>query len=134
MIMFKQGLEEQHLEVRKKARTVNPSPRRSRSACAELWVRACCRWLIVFRASLTQVHLPFDEAVKWVRKTGADFWGWQSKEDWVEWLQQGEGMSQYIPSDPEAYYGPGGRGGGVEGKWRGWDYWLGTGEYKDHEL
>ena len=31
--MFKQGLEEQHLEVRKKARTVNPSPRRARRAC-----------------------------------------------------------------------------------------------------
>ena len=100
---------------------------------AELWVRECA-WLIVFRGSLTQVHLPFDEAVKWVRTTGADFWGWQSKEDWVEWLHQGEGMSQYIPSDPEAYYGPGGRGGGVKGKWRGWEYWLGTGEYKDHEL
>ena len=37
-------------------------------------------------------------------------------------------------SYPEAYYGPGGRGGGKEGLWRGWDYWLGTGEYKDHEL
>ena len=60
------------------------------------------------------MHLPFDEAVKWVRTTGVDFWGWQSKEDWVEWLHQGEGMSQYIPSDPESYYGPGGRGGGRE--------------------
>ena len=39
--MFKQGLEEQHLEVRKKARTVNPSPRHARPACAELWIRAC---------------------------------------------------------------------------------------------
>ena len=81
-----------------------------------------------------QIHLPFDEAVKWVRTTGVDFWGWKSKEDWIEWLHQGEGMSQYIPSDPEKYYGPGGRGGGKDGVWKGWDYWLGQGEYKDQEL
>ena len=37
------------------------------------------RWLIVFRASLTQVHFPLDEAVKLVRKTGVHFWRWQSK-------------------------------------------------------
>lgn len=72
--------------------------------------------------------------MKWVRTTGADFWGWKNKEDWLEWLEQGEGMSQYIPSDPEKYYGPGGRGGGKEGVWRGWDYWLGVGEFKDHRL
>lgn len=81
-----------------------------------------------------QIHLPFDEAVKWVRTTGVDFWGWKSKEDWLEWLQQGEGVSQYIPTNPESYYGPGGRGGGKEGVWRGWDYWLGAGEYKDQEI
>jgi len=51
-------------------------------------------------AVVGQVHLPFDEAVKWVRTTGVDFWGWKSKEDWIDWLHQGEGMSQYIPSDP----------------------------------
>ena len=112
-----------------------------------------------------QIHLPFDEAVKWVRTTGVDLWGWKCKEDWIQWLHQGEtqthnknvyqkprplfkfkhdsrdqlacigeGMSQYIPSDPEAYYGPGGRGGGKAGVWKGWDYWLGTGKYNDHSL
>jgi len=87
-----------------------------------------------FPAVPLQIHLPFDEAVKWVRTTGVDFWGWKSKEDWMEWLQQGEGVSQYIPTNPESYYGPGGRGGGKEGVWRGWDYWLGVGEYKDQEI
>jgi len=101
IIMLKQALEEQHLEVIKKARTI---------------------------------RLPFDVAVKWVRSMGVDLWGWQSKEDWIEWLQQGEGISQYIPTDPESYYGPGGRGGGKDGVWKGWDYWLGTGEYRNHLL
>ena len=54
--------------------------------------------------------------------------------DWIEWLQQGEGISQYIPTDPESYYGPGGRGGGKDGVWKGWDYWLGTGGYRNHSL
>ena len=165
--MFKQALEEQHLEVRKKARTVSlPYPRpwvMGGNQQSVFWCIPCqnrdtficapvCRRpfhphnCITFSSSIAapktnllcfvplQIHLPFDEAVKWVRTTGVDLWGWKSKEDWLEWLQQGEGVSQYIPTDPESYYGPGGRGGGKDGVWRGWDYWLGVGEYKDQEI
>jgi hypothetical protein len=43
------------------------------------------------------VHLPFEEAVKWVRAVGR----WDTKQEWFEWLQMGEGSNAYIPSNPE---------------------------------
>ena len=46
--------------------------------------------------------------------------GHRTKEDFLEWLQLGEGWSPYVPRDPEGYYSE-------RGEWLGWHVWL-TGE------
>ena len=46
--------------------------------------------------------------------------GLKSKEEWLEFMEYGEFRSPYVPSDPEAYYGP-------RREWLGWRCWL-TGE------
>ena len=44
--------------------------------------------------------LPYEVCKKWVQAQNM----WHSKEDWYEWVEQGESLSAYIPSDPEAYF------------------------------
>ena len=40
-------------------------------------------------------------------------------------------MSDAVIFRPDVYYGEGGRGALGGALWRGWDYWLGVGEYVD---
>lgn len=46
--------------------------------------------------------------------------GLQTKEEWEEWLELGEGRTPYVPSDPESVYSR-------QGSWIGWRAFL-TGE------
>ena len=43
--------------------------------------------------------------------------GLSTREEWLDWLELGEGRSPYVPSDPETYYGN-------RGEWLGWRIWL----------
>ena len=43
---------------------------------------------------------------------------WHSREEWYNWIDQGEGLSAYIPSDPEHFYTR-------QGTWISWDDFLG---------
>ena len=43
--------------------------------------------------------------------------GLSTKEEYFEWLEQGEGLSPYVPRDPERYYKE-------RGEWLGWRAWL----------
>lgn len=58
--------------------------------------------------------LPYEECAKWVQA-----WGnrWESKEEWLEWIEMGEKRNTYIPNRPDEYYGR-------LGKWQGWDHFL----------
>ena len=58
--------------------------------------------------------LPYGECKKWVQAQNM----WHSKEDWYEWVEQGESLSAYIPSDPEAYFSH-------SGTWISWYDFLG---------
>jgi len=77
------------------------------------------RWFQT-RLKAKSVHLPFDEAVKWVRAMER----WDSKEEWEDWIAMGEKKNAYIPSNPEKYYGE-------RGEWKGWDHWLGVNQKND---
>ena len=57
-------------------------------------------------------YLPFARASSWAQTLGLS-----SKEDWLEWLEQGEDRTAYVPMDPEAYYL-------VQGSWLGWKIFL----------
>ncbi len=48
--------------------------------------------------------------------------GLSTKEEWFEWVELGERLSPYVPSDPESYYKK-------TGEWLGWSLWL-TGSYR----
>lgn len=58
--------------------------------------------------------LPYEECRKWVQAWNR----WDTKEDWVRWIDEGEKRNSYIPTRPEEYYGR-------LGKWQGWDHFLG---------
>eukprot|EP00281_Chroomonas_sp_CCMP1168_P035332 CAMPEP_0206241210 /NCGR_PEP_ID=MMETSP0047_2-20121206/16372_1 /ASSEMBLY_ACC=CAM_ASM_000192 /TAXON_ID=195065 /ORGANISM="Chroomonas mesostigmatica_cf, Strain CCMP1168" /LENGTH=141 /DNA_ID=CAMNT_0053666087 /DNA_START=9 /DNA_END=431 /DNA_ORIENTATION=+ len=64
-----------------------------RQRLEENWLKA--------RLKARPVHLPFEEAVKWVRAMGR----WDSKEEWFDWISDGEKRNAYIPNNPEEYYG-----------------------------
>uniref|UniRef100_A0A7S0B905 Uncharacterized protein n=1 Tax=Pyrodinium bahamense TaxID=73915 RepID=A0A7S0B905_9DINO len=57
--------------------------------------------------------LPFDECTKWVQAMGL----WDNKEEWQEWIANGEKRNPYIPSRPDEYYGK-------LGQWQGWSFFL----------
>ena len=56
----------------------------------------------------------YEQSKRWVQDQNM----WHSKEDWYEWVELGENLSPYIPSDPEVYYK-------VSGSWIDWDDYLG---------
>lgn len=59
--------------------------------------------------------LPFDEA-----RRCAQALGFESKEDWDDWVSEGKKspfLGPYMPSDPEAMYAE---------EWQGWDDFLGV--------
>lgn len=58
--------------------------------------------------------LPYSECRKWVKAWNR----WETKEDWLMWIDEGEKRNSYIPSRPDKYYGN-------LGHWRGWDHFLG---------
>lgn len=58
--------------------------------------------------------LPYDECRRWVQAWNR----WDSKDDWVSWIDEGEKRNSYIPARPDEYYGR-------LGQWRGWDHFLG---------
>lgn len=58
--------------------------------------------------------LPYDECRRWVQAWNR----WDSKDDWVSWIDEGEKRNSYIPARPAEYYGR-------LGQWRGWDHFLG---------
>lgn len=58
--------------------------------------------------------LPYNECRKWVQAWNR----WETEEDWVRWIDEGEKRNSYIPSRPDIYYGN-------LGHWRGWDHFLG---------
>ena len=58
--------------------------------------------------------LPYEECRKWVQAWNR----WDSEEDWVTWIDEGEKRNSYIPARPDEYYGR-------LGKWKGWDHFLG---------
>ena len=43
--------------------------------------------------------------------------GLSTKQEWLDYLDLGEGWSPYIPRDPEGYYTE-------RGEWLGWSFWL----------
>merc|ERR1711948_97819 len=53
--------------------------------------------------------LPFKECCEWVRRN----FGFLSRDEWEEWVSQGEGLSPYIPTRPDEFYSR-------LGQWRGW--------------
>lgn len=58
--------------------------------------------------------LPYSECRNWVKAWNR----WETKEEWREWINEGEKRNSYIPSRPDEYYGS-------LGEWRGWDHFLG---------
>jgi len=72
---------------------------------------------ITARIKAKPVFLPFEKAVGWARRLGY----WDSKEEWLDWIEMGENHNPYIPSNPEQYYGR-------RGEWKGWCYFLGVKE------
>mmetsp|Transcript_61508 Transcript_61508/g.181774 ORF Transcript_61508/g.181774 Transcript_61508/m.181774 type:complete len:256 (-) Transcript_61508:592-1359(-) len=63
--------------------------------------------------------LPYDECCKWVQAWNR----WESKEDWENWIMEGEKRNSYIPARPEEYYGR-------LGQWISWDHFLGKTDSK----
>jgi len=57
--------------------------------------------------------LPFKECCEWVRRN----FGFLSRDEWEEWVSQGEGLSPYIPTRPDEFYSR-------LGQWRGWSFFL----------
>jgi hypothetical protein len=58
--------------------------------------------------------LPYAQCKQWVKAQNM----WHSKEEWYEWVNLGESLSAYIPSDPEAYFSR-------QGTWISWEDYLG---------
>jgi len=58
--------------------------------------------------------LPYEQCKEWAQSQNM----WHSKKDWYEWVELGENLSAYIPSDPEAYFSR-------QGTWVSWDDFLG---------
>eukprot|EP00554_Chaetoceros_debilis_P011123 CAMPEP_0194109270 /NCGR_PEP_ID=MMETSP0150-20130528/8802_1 /TAXON_ID=122233 /ORGANISM="Chaetoceros debilis, Strain MM31A-1" /LENGTH=117 /DNA_ID=CAMNT_0038798193 /DNA_START=256 /DNA_END=609 /DNA_ORIENTATION=- len=58
--------------------------------------------------------LPYNECKEWAKRQNM----WQSKEDWDAWIDLGESLSAYIPSDPESYFTR-------QGTWVSWEDFLG---------
>lgn len=63
--------------------------------------------------------MPYIEACLWARQ-----FGFRSKEEWDDWIDQGEGYYPGFTRDPEPYYTR-------HGTWRGWAHFLG---YSDMEI
>jgi len=57
--------------------------------------------------------LPFEACCAWVRQN----FGFESREEWEEWVSRGEGLSPYIPTRPDEFYSR-------LGQWRGWSFFL----------
>jgi len=69
--------------------------------------------------SQSRRFLPFEECCKWAQANGIG----SSQSDWVDWVEQGEGLCAYIPTRPEEYFI-------FTGEWKGWSYFL-SGEQGD---
>ena len=57
-------------------------------------------------------YLSFSQASNWAQTLGL-----QSKREYYEFLEMGEGLSSYVPRDPEQYYSE-------KGTWLGWIMFL----------
>jgi len=77
------------------------------------------QWLQT-RIKAKPAFLDFETASSWARFRRY----WDSKEEWEDWVANGEKRNQYIPSNPEKYYGE-------RGEWLGWEYWLGLSDEPD---
>ena len=60
-------------------------------------------------------YLSFSHASAWAQRLGLS-----DQSEWEAWLERGEGLTSYVPSDPEAHYR-------ATGGWVGWTAFL-TGE------
>lgn len=58
--------------------------------------------------------LSYDKCKQWAQAQNM----WHSREEWYDWIDQGEGLSAYIPSDPETFFAR-------QGTWISWDDFLG---------
>lgn len=58
-------------------------------------------------------YLRFNECCEWVRRNH----GFQTQDEWNEWVGMGEGLTPYIPTRPDEFFSR-------LGQWRGWDYFL----------
>lgn len=66
--------------------------------------------------------LPYEECRKWVQAWDR----WDSEDDWVKWIDEGEKRNSYIPARPDEYYGK-------IGKWKGWGHFLGKDSRDDFQ-
>jgi len=58
--------------------------------------------------------LSYKDCKEWAQRQNM----WESRDDWHAWIDCGEGLSTYIPSDPEGHYTR-------LGTWVSWDDFLG---------
>lgn len=58
--------------------------------------------------------LSYKDSKEWAQMQNM----WECSDDWYAWIELGEGLSAYIPSDPEAHYTR-------LGTWVSWDDFLG---------
>lgn len=65
------------------------------------------------------VKLSYMQCKQWVQAQNM----WETKIEWYKWIDQGENLSAYIPSDPEKYYKR-------NGSWVSWDDFLGNSKNK----
>jgi len=58
--------------------------------------------------------LSYDKCKQWAQAQNM----WHSREEWYDWIDQGESLCAYIPSDPEKKFER-------QGTWVSWDDFLG---------
>lgn len=58
------------------------------------------------------MYLPYPQASAWAQQLGL-----KSATEWDEWLELGEGLTSYVPRDPEAHFRE-------RGVWLGWRAFL----------
>lgn len=68
-------------------------------------------------------YLPYEECRKWVQAWSR----WESREDWVDWIEMGEKRNPYIPARPDEYYGR-------LGQWISWEHFLGSEHGEESEF
>jgi hypothetical protein len=68
-------------------------------------------------------YLPYEECRKWVQAWSR----WESREDWVDWIEMGEKRNPYIPARPDEYYGR-------LGQWISWEHFLSSEHGEESEF